>query len=70
MIRSDGFDELGSILSDEVLDTLVPTATFGQLPGLLAERFGTLGQGIVVTPPADRADDAAFAEVIAAIRAG
>ncbi len=69
MIRRDGFDELGTILSDEVLDTLVPTATFGELPGLLTQRFGALGAGIVVTPPADASDDAAFAEVIGAIQA-
>ena len=35
--------------------TLVPCGTFAELPGLLLERFGISGQGIVVSPPADAA---------------
>jgi hypothetical protein len=39
------------------------------LPELLVKRFGTLGQGIVVSPPADARDDGAFREVLAALQA-
>ena len=49
-----------SVLSDEVLDTLVPCGTFDELPDLLLERFDGLGRGIVVAPPADQDDDVAF----------
>ena len=70
LIRHDRWDELGTVLSDEVLDMLVPTGTFDELPGLLLGRFAGLGQGIVVSPPADASDDAAFGAVVAALRAG
>ena len=53
LIRHDRWEDLAAVLSDEVLDTLVPCGTFDELPGILRERFAGLGQGIVVSPPAD-----------------
>ena len=70
LIRRERWDDLGDVLSDEVLDTLVPCGTFDELPGLLLERFAGLGQGILVAVPADSGDDEAFREVVAAVRAG
>ena len=58
------------MLSDEVLDTLVPCGTFDELPAVLRDRFAGLGQGIVVSPPADGGDDEAFGAVVASLRAG
>ena len=69
MIRSERWDDLAGILSDEVLDTLVPSGTFAELPDLLKARFGTLGQAIVASPPGDSADDGEFGEVIRALQA-
>lgn len=68
LIRQERWDDLGGVLSDEVLDTLVPSGTFEELPAVLRSRFEGLGQGIVVSAPADTGDDEAFAEVVAAIR--
>jgi probable F420-dependent oxidoreductase len=68
LTREDRWDELGDVLSDEVLDTLVPSGTFDVLPALLRSRFGHLGQGILVSPPADPSHDKAFAEVIGALQ--
>jgi probable F420-dependent oxidoreductase len=70
LIRHDRWDDLGRILSDDVLDELVPCATFDELPRLLLERFAGLGQGITVGVPADPADDDAFRGVVDAIREG
>jgi len=70
LIRRDRWDELANVLSDEILDTLVPCGTFEELPGALLERFAGLGQGIVVNPPADVDDDPAFRSVVAALREG
>jgi probable F420-dependent oxidoreductase len=70
LVRQDRWDDLGAVLSDEVLDTLVPVGTFAELPDLLLGRFGPLGQGVVVSAPADPSDDGAFAEVIAALQQG
>jgi probable F420-dependent oxidoreductase len=69
MIHRDQWDDLGSLLSDEVLDTLVPTGTFAELPELLIQRFAGLGNGIVVSPPPEAQDDGAFCEVIRALQA-
>jgi probable F420-dependent oxidoreductase len=68
LIRRDHWDDLAGVLSDEVLDTLVPSGTFDQLPGILRERFTGLGGGIVLSPPADAGDDQAFRAVIAALQ--
>ena len=68
LIRHDRWDDLAAVLSDEVLDTLVPCGTFDELSDLLRERFAGLGQGIVVSPPADPGDDDAFRTVVAALR--
>ena len=69
LIRHDRWDDLSGVLSDEVLDTLVPCGTFEELPDLLRERFSALGQSLLVSPPADAADDAAFAAVVASLQA-
>jgi probable F420-dependent oxidoreductase len=69
LIRHDRWDDLGDVLSDEVLDTLVPCGTFDELPGILAGRFAGLGQGLVMSPPPDTGDDDAFARVVEAVRA-
>lgn len=69
LTRRERWDDLGAVLSDEVLDTLVPTGSFDDLPGLLVQRFAGLGQGITVPVPADEADDDRFAGVVAALQA-
>jgi probable F420-dependent oxidoreductase len=70
LTRRERWDDLAGVLSDEVLDTLVPCAPFDELPGVLLERFSGLGQGLLVSPPGDGADDEAFASVVAKLRAG
>ncbi len=68
LIRHDRWDDLADVLSDEVLDTLVPCGTFAELPGLLHDRFEGLGQGIVVSPPSGTDDDDAFGPVVESLR--
>jgi probable F420-dependent oxidoreductase len=70
LIREERWDGLAALLSDDVIDALVPSGTFEELPDLLRARFGALGEGIVVSPPEESVDDGAFAEVVAALRAG
>jgi probable F420-dependent oxidoreductase len=69
LIRHDRWDDLSGVLSDDILDTLVPTGTFDELPGLLRDRFTGLGRGIVVSPPPDERDDEAFRSVVASLQA-
>ncbi len=68
LIRHDRWEDLAGVLSDEVLDTLVPCGTFDELPAILLGRFAGLGQGIVVSPPADGDDDPSFRLVIEALQ--
>jgi probable F420-dependent oxidoreductase len=70
LIRRERWDDLADVLSDEILDALVPCGTFEELPGVLRERFAGLGGGIVVNPPPDAGADRAFSAVIAALREG
>ncbi len=70
LVRRDRWDDLAAVVTDEVLDALVPSATFEELPDLLAARFGHLAQGVTLAVPGDPAHDGAFAEVVAAVRAG
>jgi probable F420-dependent oxidoreductase len=69
MVRSEHYDTLPVLVTDEVLDTLVPTALYDDLPVLLAQRFGGLAQGVLVPVPLDPAQDRRFAEVLTAIKA-
>ena len=70
LVREDRWDDLGTLVTDEILDTLVPMGRLDELPTLLNRRFGGLADGVLVSPPADATNDAAFAEVVTAIRAG
>jgi probable F420-dependent oxidoreductase len=70
LIRHERWDDLATVLPDEVLDELVPCGTFDELPEMLLDRFAGLGQGLLVSPPASTDDDEAFAPVVAALAAG
>ena len=69
IIRSDRWDDLGAVVTDTVLDTLVPIATLADLPALLVERFGGLVDGVLVGAPTDRTGDPQLAEAIAELQA-
>lgn len=69
LVRRNRWEDLAGVLTDEVLDTLAPSATFAELPGLLARRYGGLAQGVTLPVPADPAHDGAYREVVAALRA-
>jgi probable F420-dependent oxidoreductase len=68
MIRQDKWDDLHAVVTDEVLDTLVPMALYEDLPDLILGRWGHLAQGVTVPLPADPAHDGRVAEVVRALR--
>lgn len=70
LVRARRWDALPAVVTDEVLDTLVPTAPLGDLPALLLERFGRLGDGILLPVPEDRTADPALAQAVARIQTG
>jgi probable F420-dependent oxidoreductase len=68
MVRAEKWADLHTLVTDEVLDALVPTATFDGLAEVLSARYADVAQGIMVAPPADPAQDGRFAEVLSAVR--
>lgn len=53
MAQRDDWADLGRHMTDEVIEQLVPQATFDALPDVLAEWCGGLCDGIVLTIPDD-----------------
>lgn len=67
LIRAGRWDDLRDLVTDEVLDALVPQATYDQLPEVAAEWFGGLADGVLVAPPPDPAHDELLATALAAL---
>lgn len=68
MIRTGRWDQLASVITDEVLDTLVPTARLDALSDVLYERFAGLADAVVLSPPADHVHDDELSAVLVALR--
>ena len=69
MVREGRWAELGSVVTDEMLDVFVPTATYADLASVLCERYDGLADEIGVPLGADPAHDAAIARVIDELKA-
>lgn len=67
MTRAGEWNTLGTLMTDEVLHTLLPAAPWNELPDLLDHWYGGLVDGLVVQPPDDPADDPEFRAVLSAI---
>jgi probable F420-dependent oxidoreductase len=70
LIRADRWDDLPAVITDEVMDALVPAAPFDELAPLLLHRFAGLADAVVLSPPDDPAHDDELAKVIAELQAG
>ncbi|MGC0423388.1 TIGR03617 family F420-dependent LLM class oxidoreductase [Embleya sp. AB8] len=68
MVRRDDWAELGRHVTDEVLDTLVPMASYARLPALIRGRWGGLADAVTVPLPVDPADDGRIRDVVLALR--
>jgi probable F420-dependent oxidoreductase len=69
MIRAERWDDLHGLVTDEVLDALVPAATYDALAAVVTERLGGRADGVLLPPPADPAHDPLAASAVAALRA-
>jgi probable F420-dependent oxidoreductase len=67
LVRENGWDRLSALLNDEVLDTLVLSASYEDLPALIAARYGHLCQGVTLSLPTEWAHDDAIGRVIEAL---
>jgi probable F420-dependent oxidoreductase len=66
--RTQQWDALHDHVTDEIIDTLVPQATWDELPDVIAKWFGGLTDGVILPLPEDPTNDSRFAEVVAAVR--
>ena len=66
--RQGRWGEMATLISDEMLDTFVPTAPYGGVADLLRERFGELCDWITFPMPEDPARDAACRKAIDALK--
>jgi probable F420-dependent oxidoreductase len=69
MTREGRWDDLSTVVTDEVLDTLVPQGTYAELPAVIERWFGAIATGVLIAPPRDPADDATMAKLVKAVRA-
>jgi probable F420-dependent oxidoreductase len=68
LTRAGEWDRLSAVLPDEVLDVLLVSGTYDELPDLLRSRFGAVAEGVVLPMPGDPSGDSALAAAIAALR--
>jgi len=68
MTREGSWDQLSTLITDEVLDVLVPQSAWADLASTVDEWFAGLVDGVMLPVPTDPADDDEFAEVIRAVR--
>jgi probable F420-dependent oxidoreductase len=66
--RKGDWAGLRGLVSDAMLDALVPTAPFGEIAALLRERYAGVADALTLRLPKDPAHDTDFARVIAALR--
>jgi probable F420-dependent oxidoreductase len=65
LIRADRWDDLARVVTDEILDTLVPAARYVDVPARVRERLGGLADGVLLAPPPDPAHDHLVAAAVA-----
>ena len=68
LIRENRWNDLSSLVTDEVLDTLVPQATYAELPRVAREWFGGIADGILIAPPPDDMNDSLLRDAVAELR--
>ena len=68
MTREGRWDELSTLVTDEILDALVPQGTYDELPAIIDRWFGHIATGVLIAPPRDPSDDAAVAALVRAVR--
>jgi probable F420-dependent oxidoreductase len=69
LIRADRWDDLPALVTDELLDVLLPTGTYDELAPVLVERFGHLADGLLLGTQPDPTNDEGVAGLVAKLRA-
>lgn len=64
LTREGRWGELDALVTDEIIDALVPHAVYADLPETLLHRLGGVADGVLIAPPSDPADDPGFADML------
>lgn len=70
LVRAGKWAEMPRVVTDEMLDTFVPTAPYAEIAAVLRERYGDLSDWITFPIPNDPRDDAACRTAIEALKEG
>ncbi|MEM0954907.1 MAG: TIGR03617 family F420-dependent LLM class oxidoreductase [Pseudomonadota bacterium] len=70
MTREGRWQDMPSVVTDEVLEKVVPRGTYSEIAAIYRKRFGDLARRVTFPIPADSRDDALAAEAIARLKAG
>ncbi len=68
LIREQRWGDLSNLITDEVLDTLVPQATYEELPEVAHSWFSGLADGVLIAPPPDDTHDELLREAVQSVR--
>jgi len=68
--RKGDWAGMQGLVSDEMLDVLVPQGSFGEIADVLLARYAGVADAISLRMPGDPAGDADFARVVDALRTG
>ncbi len=69
LTRDGRWQDMASVLSDDMLDKFVPRGTYDEIAGLMKSRYAGLTDRITFPMPTDPANDEAAARVIAELKA-
>lgn len=70
VVKGERWQDLPSVLTDEVLDTLLVSGRYDELPAILLARYEGLADGVQLPQIADTGDDGALRECIRALQVG
>ncbi|MFE3545794.1 TIGR03617 family F420-dependent LLM class oxidoreductase [Nocardia sp. NPDC059177] len=68
LVRGDQWQRLPDIVTDEVLDALVPTARYDELASTIRDHLGSTAHGIAIPLPENPDHDHAMADVVRALQ--
>lgn len=68
LIRENRWNDLSTLVTDEILDTLVPQATYDRLAEVTRDWFGDIADGVLIAPAPDPAHDHLLRDAVAALR--
>ena len=68
LVRQQRWDQLPTVLPDEVLNDILPLGTYAELPAVLASWYGGLCEELTIQMPTASSTDRQLTDMLDAIR--